>query len=263
MKRLRALILGMNDQELEALKRRKEKVSDAENSVEIALAPAYFYYDSSSVYSTRRYSSSAPGYNIGLTLWISPYFGIDGDTQSTLGASVDSLSDDSVSALTLNKSRIGIAFRNIDIRNPLTPQTLWKISYVDSKSTTSADTGGRVSTASTGVQLGFEAKLPSSLSYAHVIGVSIDPKLEHKEKSGSQGIRSGKSNSSTAIGATLGGEIKFNRKNQVFWSLQHRYEKNLFKGEASVADPQTGITPDGLAVDQSMTLFSIGYRWGK
>lgn len=262
LERLRVLILGVDDDELESLKRRKKKLSDAENSVEVYISPTYFYHDSSSTYTIRNHSSSSPGYTVGLSLWLSPFFGIEGETQSSLGSSITSLSDNSINALQLTKSRIGLSFRSIDIDSPLTPQTLWRISYFDFTSKTSSDTGSRVSTQSNGVQISFEAKLPSSVSYSHRLGVSIEPRLSHKEKSGSQNIKSGKTNTSAAISALVGGEVKFNRKSQIFWSLQHRYERNLFKGQSSQADPETGNTPNGLNVDQGLTLFSIGYRWG-
>lgn len=263
LERLRVLILGVNDEELEALRTKQGKHLDAENSVEIYLAPSYLYYNSSSSYSVRNYSSSSPGYTAGLSLWFSPYFGLEGEMQSSLGASLNSLTDDSVNPLSLSKNRIGLTFRSIDLKSPLSPQTLWRISYTEFSARTSSDTGGRVSTKSSGVQIAFEAKLPSSKSYSHRLGVSIEPRLSHKESSGSQNIRSGKSSSSSAIAATVGGEIKFNRKSQVYWSIEHRYERNLFKGESNYADPESGFTPDGLNVDQSLTLFSIGYRWGK
>ncbi|MAV90143.1 MAG: hypothetical protein CL676_01890 [Bdellovibrionaceae bacterium] len=261
--RLRILILGVDEEELRELKNRKSKNSDGENSVEISLSPTYFYYNSSSSYSVKNYSSSAPGYSAGIRLWISPYFGVDGQMQSSMGASVSSLTDNSVSALTLSQSRIGIAFRNIDLDQPLAPQTIWKFSYLDSQASTSSSTGGRVSTKSTGVQISFEADLPSSLHYSHSLGVGIDPKLTHTESSGAQNINSGLSNVTTALSAHLGGRVKFDRKNQVYWKVEHRFEKNLFKGAASYADPETRTTPDGLSVNQSLTLFSIGYIWGK
>lgn len=263
LERLRVLILGVNDEELEALRSKAEKLSDAENSVEIYLAPTYFYYGSSSSYSVRNYSSSSPGYTVGLSLWFSPFFGLEGEMQSSLGASIGSLTDGSISSLKVSKNKIGLTFRSIHLKNTLAPQTLWKISYMDFSNGTSSDTSGRVSTKSSGIQVAFEAKLPSSTSYSHRLGVALEPRLTHKESSGSQNIRSGKSSSSSAISAMVGGEIKFNRKSQVYWTLQHRYERNLFKGLSNYPDPESGETPDGLSVDQSLTLFSIGYRWGK
>ncbi|NCN41332.1 hypothetical protein GW916_08795, partial [bacterium] len=263
LERLRILILGVNDDEFKAIKLRQKKNGDGENSVEISLSPTYFYYNSSSSYSVRNLSSSAPGYSVGLNLWISPYFGIEGKAQASMGSSVASLTDNSVSSLTLSHNRIGLSFRNIDLDNQLSPQTTWMISYVDNSATTSGSTGGRVSTQSSGFQVAFEAQLPSSPNYSHLIGVSIDPKLTHKESSGVQNYESGQSNVSTAISANIGGRIKFDRKNQVFWLVEHRFEKNLFKGAATRVDPENGTLPDGLSVNQSLTLFSIGYRWGK
>jgi hypothetical protein len=232
------------------------------NTVELRLAPTHFYLNSSSAYSVRRYSSSSPGYTVGLSLWLSPYFGIEGEMQSSLGASLSSLTDQSISPLTIATNRVGLSFRRVDLSNALSAQTLWRVSYLDVSAKTSSSNLGRVSSYSSGVQVAFEAKLPSSLSYSHLVGVSIEPHLSHRERSGSQGVRSGKSSSSSAISATIGGEIIFNRKSQIFWSAQHRYEKNLFKGESTYPDPQSGFTPDGLNVDQGLTLFSIGYRWG-
>lgn len=263
IERLRVLILGVNDQELEDLRSKNIKNSDGENSVEIYLAPSYFYYDSSSSYSVKEFSSSSPGYTVGLSLWFSPYFGLEGEMQSSLGASITSLEDNTISALKVAKNKIGLAFRRIDLDGPLTPQTLWRISYLDFSTQTSGSTGGRVSTKSSGLQIAFEAKLPSSLSYNHRLGVSIEPRLQHKESSGAQNIKSGESSTSSAISAYIGGEVKFSRKSEIYWNLQHRYERNLFKGAASYTDPETNTTPDGLNVDQGLTVFSIGYRWGK
>jgi hypothetical protein len=263
LQRLRYLIMGVSDKELESLRTNPRKKTDADNSVEITLAPTYLYYDSSSKYSVRNFSSSSPGYTVGLSLWFSPYFGLEGRMQSSLAASIPSLNDDSVGGWTLSKNRIGLSFRSLSLDQPLSPRTKWRISYAETSTAVSAQNKSRVSTNSSGVEIAFEAQLPSSLSYTHDIGVSIEPKLTHREKNNPEGIKSGKSNISTAISAHVGGEIKFNRKSEIFWLLEHRYERNLFKGEPSVADPQTGDTPDGLTVDQSLTLFSIGYRWGK
>ncbi len=263
IQRLRVLVLGVNDKELERLKYHSNKKTEAENSIEIYLAPSYFYYDSSSLFSVKNFSSSTPGHTVGLSLWFSPYFGLEGEMQSSLGGSISSLTDESINSLKISKNKVGLSFRSIRVTDPLAPQTVWKISYMDFSTATSGSTGGRVSTRSTGLQIAFEAELPSSHSYAHRIGVSIEPKLTLKESSGSQNIRSGRSSSNSAISASVGGEIKFNRKNQIYWTLQHRYERNFFKGASNYPDPETGVTADGLNVDQSLTFFSIGYRWGR
>lgn len=263
MEKMRVLVLGTTDKELLAIRQKQEVKNLGQNIVEIELSPTYFYFDSTSKYSVREQSSSSPGFSAGLSLWASPYFAIQAQTQSSLGASISDLSTGAVSGQTLTKNRVGLSFRSIDLDSNDTAQTSWGFSYIEFESAIANDVIGRVKTKSSGFSISFDAKIPVGSNYQHSIGVSIDPKLSHKEQSGVQGIKSGTSNISSSVSARFGGDIRFQRQNQIYWLIEHRYEKNLFKGVASFADPKTGSTPDGVSVDHGLTLFSIGYRWGK
>lgn len=263
MEKMRALLLGTTDEELLALRQKKEIKNFGQNVFEIELSPTYFYFDSSSKYSVRDQSSSSPGFSAGLALWASPYFAIQAQTQSSLGASISDLSTGALSGQTLTKNRVGISFRSIDIDSNESAQTSWGFSYVEFDSAIANDVAGRVKTKSSGLSISFDAKIPIGSNYQHSLGVSIDPKLTHKESSAIQNIKSGTSNISSSISLRFGGDVRFQRQNQIYWLIEHRYEKNLFKGLASVPDPKSGLTPDGVSVDHGLTLLSIGYRWGK
>lgn len=263
MEKMRLMVLGTTDKELEQLRSKEVARKEGQNILEIDLSPTYFYFNSSSAYSVRRQSSSSPGFSGGLSVWVSPYFAIQAQTQESLGAAISDMSTGSLSGQTFTRNRIGLAFRSIDLDSTESAQTAWGIYYSEFQSAIAGSVNGRVKTKSSGIMISFDAKIPSGANYNHTLGVSIEPKLSHKETSKSQNIKTGTGNISSALSARLGGEIRFQRQNQIFWMLEHRYEKNLFKGQSTFADPITGATPDGVSVDQGLSLFSIGYRWGK
>ena len=115
---------------------------------------------------------------------------------------------------------------------------------------------------SSGLSVAMEAVIPASNTYAHTMQVDIRPRLRHSEMNTAAQVKSGTKAETNAISLSLGGQWSLDRKNQIFWKTQYSVERNLFKGEATLADPHNGMTPDGVSVTNSTLIFYFGFRWG-
>jgi hypothetical protein len=231
------------------------------NRVELSLAPMYFYDGSSSSYSFRNFTTQGPGLGLQADLWFTPTFGMHGDYKSSLAASVTSPAAKQTVKLGYQSVEVGPRFRKHFGLSRKASSLLYGVDYVVYDASVPGSIVDRVSTTTSGLSLSLQAGLPSSISYQHFIGVELQPKLIHSEKS-SANIHAGGSNETNAVGAWLGGEWIFDRTHQMFWKAQHRIEQNRFDGTASTLDPETGTIPQGSTVTNSLTIFSIGYRWG-
>ena len=65
-----------------------------------------------------------------------------------------------------------------------------------------------------------------------------------------------------AIGASLERLWRFDSSNALFIRLEHKIERDLFTGSATLADPIGGATPNGVAATVGTTLIQFGYNWG-
>ena len=74
----------------------------------------------------------------------------------------------------------------------------------------------------------FEAKLPVRNTSAWLVGAEVSPSLSHTEVETAEQAKTGTGNSSNSIGAWFGKKTVFDRKNQVYWKVHHKIEKNLF-----------------------------------
>ena len=111
-----------------------------------------------------------------------------------------------------------------------------------------------------GVELSLEAIVQTSATFAWRFGGLMLPRAEHKESSG--GVKSGDKDDSAKLGVWFGGVHTFDRRNQVFWTFKHTVERNVFEGAANTVDPITGLAPEGVSVQQGLSIFQFGYRWG-
>jgi hypothetical protein len=258
---VKSLFLGGSEEEIEGFRKQIDSRDRRNNRMEIGVAPSYFYNNSASSYSIRRFNTSGPSIALDTKVWPTPFFGIHGSYFSSLDSSMSSSGPKQVVPADYQNIEIGLRFRKHFGVERKAPCLTWGLDYVNNSLRVPGETTDRVSTYTSGLSISLEADLPKSTSYSHILGVQLQPRLVHSENSNSQ-IHSGGNNNSNAIGAWFGGEIIFDRRNQIFWKIQERLEKNTFDGSASKADPVTGFIPSGSAVNNSITVFSIGYRWG-
>ncbi len=258
---VKVLLMGGNPEEIEDYKRQIDPRDRRNNRVELAVAPSYFYDNSSSNYSFRRLSSQGPAVSAEADGWLTPFLGLHAGYFSSLDSSVTSQGPKQTVNYEIQNMDFGINFRKHFGITRKAPSLTWQLRYVIQQSNVPADTPDRVSTTTSGLSVGLQADLPQSLSYSYVLGVEIQPKLVHSESSNAD-IHSGGSTDTNAVGAWIGGDWTLDRQNQVYWRVQERVEQNSFDGKANVTDPESGIAPSGVSVTRSTTLFSIGYRWG-
>jgi hypothetical protein len=156
----------------------------------------------------------------------------------------------------------GVRSRKFFGASALSPLLLFGADYYEYQFKVPSDSVYRATLKSVGILLSVEAELPVNLKRSWTVGFSIGPKLQHSEIANATDFRSGSNVDSNMIGASLGGRFQFERQDAIFWKLTHRVEKNLFSGDASIADPATSGTPSGVSVTNSFTFFELGYSWG-
>jgi hypothetical protein len=255
------LILGGSDNDIEDFKKQISPLDRRNNKLEIELAPAYFYNDSSSTFSPRRFSVSGPGLDANANVWLSPFFGLRVGYFSSFNSTVGSSGTKQNVSADYQNTEFGVRFRKHFGVYRKAPSITWGLDYFQDSMKVPGETSDRVSTSSSGLSLSMQADLPQTNFYSHILGVEIRPKLVHTETSLSD-LKSGTGNDSNALGAWVGGNFLFDRRNQVFWKLQGTVEQNTFEGQGPVVDPKTGIAPNGVTVTNTMTMFTLGYRWG-
>lgn len=261
---VRDLVMGGNEQALDRYRGLLHPNDSRNNLIEITVAPIYLYNHSSSNYWYREHFSSSPGILLGTKLWLSPFFGVQGEFKSSFGASIAKQSDvPNRLEATHQWLDLGIRFRRYFGLSRRSPGLIFGLDFSDYQMKVPKISDTRVGTSTTGVRLSVEAILPKSPHYSWVLGGEWIPKGGHKEINTQLDLKSGTGPTSETVGLWFGGQHNFDRYNQVFWKLSHRVENNLFDGQASLADPVTGQQPEGVSVTNSTTIFHFGYTWGK
>lgn len=259
---MKVLILGGDEDQIEKYKEKLHPLDPRVNIVELSLAPSYFYNNSSSNYSFRKFSVSAPALNIDADIWLSPFFGIHGSYFTSFDGTVRSAGPKQNVSADYQNTHVRLQFRKHFGLYRKAPSLTWGIGYYEQSMHIPADTSDRVSTDTTGLTVSLEARLPKSLAYSHILGVELRPRSTQKEKSADD-VKSGDKVETGGLSVWVGGSYLLDRQNQIFWRLTENIEHDAFTGDASAADPATGTTPNGVTVTNSMTIFSLGYRWGK
>jgi len=258
---VRELVLGGSEEEIQEHQKKVHPQDPRANTLRISLAPAYYYNGSQSQYSFRDYNNHGPGFGLGMNLWLTPFFGLQSQFFSSLGASQRSEGINTASS-ELQDFQIGIRFRKHFGFTRRAPMLAWGFDYTDSKYKISKTALTSVGRRSSGVDLSLEAQIPASVRYSHTLGLDLRPRQKHSELDSGVSLRSGGKNETNAIGLSLGGEWALDRRNQMFWKSQMFVERNLFSGQASMADPSSGQTPTGVAVTNTLLIFYFGFHWG-
>lgn len=258
--KVKEMVMGGSEESIETFRDQLHSDDIRQNLMEIEIAPAFLYTESSSNYWFRSFAVASPAFAVAAQIWVTPFFGIRSSFLNSMDSSIyeDSGTRDRTAA---EQQWFDAGFR-------------WRKFYGLSRKATTLSLGldfseyqfrvgksvtERNSLKTVGAKLSLEATMPRSTSFAWVTGASITPRADHKEKGA---IRSGARDETTVMGIWVGGNHTFDRNSVVFWKLQHSIERNLFEKDASVADPVTGQTPKGVSVTNGTTMFTFGFRWG-
>lgn len=255
------LLLGGSSDEIDEYRRQVHPDDPRSNFLDITFAPAYFYKDSGSEFSYRRYHAHGPGFGAGMSLWLTPFFGIRSGYFSSVTGGVRGSGINQV-PLTVQVFEAGFRFRKHFGFSRRAPFLTWGLDYHDAGDRISRESTVNVGSRSSGLSAALEAQIPSSNGYANTFAISIQPRLHHSEPATGAQVRSGTKNETNAISLSLGGEWVLDRRNQIFWRGQYGVSRSLFQGEASAPDARTGQTPSGVTVTESLVLFYFGFKWG-
>lgn len=258
--KLGVFLLGGDLAEIEEYRKLLHPKDARLNVIEISISPAYVWRESSSNAYSRNYSVSEAMVALNANIWASPFFGFQANYLGSIAGDIQATPDGlrNVSYAT-GLIDIGIRFRNFFGISRRAGSISFGLDYEESQ--TKVDRGATLRTGfrSSGVKFALDAVMPVSTQVAVTAGFEILPYLNHRESN--SGVAAGDSNRSAAIGFSVGGRYLFDRRNQFFWKVSQRFERNLFSGPARSADPVTGQTPSGVVVNQGWTLFQVGFTW--
>jgi hypothetical protein len=229
---------------------------EATRMLDISVATVYLYEDAQSSYSYRQETMASPAYSAAARAWLSPEFAVGGSYLATFGGQVADQTA-SVSA-SRTETAFGLYLRKLFASSHLT----FGVELIDSQFRVSSDAVSKLKTKSSGVRLSMEGEFQSSASSAWLIGFSASPRLQHEEITAATEVRSGTGVNAYAVGASLERRWRFDNSNAMFIRLEHKFERDLFTGSATLADPIGGATPNGVAASVGTTLIQFGYNWG-
>lgn len=233
------------------------------NILELSLAPGYLYNNSESSYTFRNYNSSTPTLTFDANFWLNSEIALHGSVAQTLGGHVNDSIDGSRNAAAAQEwLRIGVHGRKFFSLDSSVSALVFGLDYYDYRFRVPADARLRGGIHSSGVELMLEAEIPASRTRSWTLGVTLAPKLRQTESSTTIDFQSGGSVDANAVGFAFGSRWQFSSNDTIFWKVSHAVEKDLFSGDATLADPRTGSAPTGVSVINSFTIFQIGYTWG-
>ncbi len=268
----------------------KPKLEYRKKQLSIDISSFWMNNESKSGYSPRAYISNTLGYSIKPKMKLDSGFSTSIALASTIGASVDQIGNKgSTSAIRQDWTTIGFQysrdrrdgfdnrdrsdgregvenFANVDEGSVNSSSAVRVVSiegevvWSEYKFNILSDDLVRTKHKTSGFGIGFRAKIPSGEQYSWVIEGLMFPSLTHTE-TGS--YASGGSPESTRLDFAIGGEVSTNKHSQVFYELKTIVERNRFSSTVYRADPETGLSPSGVVVQNSFYLFSLGYRWGE
>lgn len=257
---VRDLFLG-EQEEINEYRTKIHSQDPRKNVVQISFAPGYYFNNSQSTYSYRRYNSNGPAMGLGMNLWLTPFFGIHTKYFTNMSSSIRSGGTNMVPT-DVQSLEAGIRFRKHFGTSRKSSHLSWGLDYTDAVNKIGKDATTAIGRRSAGLGVALEAVVPVTNGYAHTIQVNAYPRLKHNEITTGATVKSGVKAETNGIGFGLGGQWTLDRHNQVFWKAQYTIERNLFKGAASAVDPHTGATPEGVSVTNTTGVIYFGFSWG-
>ncbi len=258
---VRELILGGSTEDIEEYRKQIHPQDPRSNMLDIAIAPAYYYNDSSSKYSFRRYHSHAPGLGLGMNLWFTPFFGMQSKFFTSFSASQNNGGVNSVPT-ELQEFEAGLRFRKHFGFSRKAPTLNWGVDYNDNLNKISKLSTTSLGHKTSGLSFVLEATIPNSTAYANTFALEVRPRMKHSEQNTGIEARSGSKNETNSMSFSLGGQWNLDRRNQLFWRTRYTIERNLFDNQADTTDPISNQKPEGVSVTNSLLIFYFGFRWG-
>jgi hypothetical protein len=232
------------------------------NLIDLSFAPGYMYNFSDSNYSYRSYTYSTPTLNVDANVWLSQTFGLHGSYMGTLSGQItDSANGSKNVPATQEWFTAGIRSRKFINSSALSPVLTFGVDYYEFQFRVPQDAVLREKLRSSGFRLTLDAEIPVNENRAWTAGVTLAPKLHHTELSTGIDFQSGGNVEANSVGISVGGRVQFEREDAIYWKFTQIVEKDLFSGDASKVDTN-GLTPSGVAVTNSFSLFELGYTWG-
>ncbi len=261
---VRDLVMGNGSQEVEAYKEQVHPDDIRINRIEVNIMPGLISNQSKSNYSFRNYNTFSPKISLGASFWLTPFMGLYGDYTTSMGSDV--VSDGGVGSrisAVQEWTELGFDIRKFFGMSRKANSLQFGIHMSEYKFTVPGDDTHRVNLRSSGIGLHLLTRIPVAPSYSWVFGGKLIPRVQHSEIGTGVDLSSGQTGESTRVDLMVGGEFKLARQNQIVWNLTSSFEKNQFNGQANITDPERGVAPKGVSVENTFVIFSLGYRWGQ
>jgi hypothetical protein len=234
------------------------------NRLEIEVGSGYIYDSSTtSNMAYRNYFTLAPTLRAGGHVWMTPLVGITGMYESTFGESVNAVTGSSSYTTKSTWTEFSFDFRKFFGASRRANNIQYGAIFSQYKFDMLDSAASRISLSTSGFGVYLNSRIPVAPSYAWTFGFEVFPSLSHSEISTALALNSGLANTTSRVGVSVGGELKFNRSSQIIWTLGVKMERNQFTGNANMVDPGTGTTPNGVEITNTWSYLNLGYRWGQ
>jgi len=261
---VRDIVLGKSPEFVEAYKEQIHPDDIRLNRIEVNILSGVVSTTSKSSYSFRSYTTFSPTVTLGAHFWMTPFLGIHGNYATTMGGDV--VEDSSTNSRTTAQqewTEIGFDVRKFFGMSRKSNSLEFGLHLSEYKFKVRGDSTHRAQLRSSGVGFHLKTRIPVAPSYSWTFGGKLIPRVQHAEMETGINLSSGSGGESSRVDLLVGGEFKLARQNQILWDVTAAFEKNQFNGQANRVDPETGLAPTGVAVENTFLLFSLGYRWGQ
>lgn len=228
------------------------------------IRPGVIINDSKSNYSYRDYKTVFSSIFVGGDVWFNKNLAVHGGMLFSLDADLDG--NDA------NKSKVPAKYEHLDLGfkykryfgEGVGSQSLeFSGLYLDHGLNISSGSLLRAQLKSRGLGLGVVTNFVTSEKFSWFLGAKIFPKITHTESNDGVPIESGSDPESSRLEFNLGTEWALDGGNSLVFRVDYALEKNLFDGQPLAVDPETGLSPKNVGVENSFLGFSLGYRWGR
>jgi hypothetical protein len=234
------------------------------NILEFSAAASYMYNASTSPYYFRNYFSASPDVVLGMNIWITPFFGVNGNYRfSMLSSLSDSPTSNTFAASTNTWYDLGFKFRRFLGLSSTASSLVLSLNYFDYKLSISPTAISRLSEDTSGPLVGFDISVPNSKTFVWNLGFVVKPFLNHSEKIYGSDLRAGQSNQTVGMGAHIGNEYRLSRSYQYFMNLSVEVYQSQFSGSTLSVDPVSGTNPSNVSVNNTFLLIDMGLRFGQ
>ncbi len=239
-----------------------DEESERPTFIDVQVAPGIAFVDSESNYWYRDYQSSAPAVMLNASMWVSGYFGFKCGFISTFGADITAGPTDQ-SRINIGQQwfNYGIQFRNWKTESKLSTELHYGVRYSEFQMQAPLDSANRPRLKTTGVSAFIHARFPHKKDVSSFVEFELTPKANHKEIPTVLTLKSGDKVETSQVGLKFGRSYSLMDGNNIFWSLNSSFEKNIFKGTAVPNDPATNQTVNGVSVNNRTVMFFVGYQW--